>query len=98
MKTACDPERPFEFARTEPPIVADSKLLAGTWFYNETGAAPSIVCPECGRHVGRLSKHVIREDGLVLPSIVCGLTWCGDGVKRCDAHYYGKLNGWKGPR
>lgn len=66
---------------------------AGTWFWRNPGESPFIACPRCG-NAGRLENHSVNSKGEVNPSIVCPMSNCGDGEARCDAHYYGKLDGY----
>lgn len=89
----CSPATPVLFRRAEYsgwPAHPEP----GTWYwFQKTDSSPYIVCPRCGTP-GRLSNHLIQADGAVSPSIVCVMQSCGDGVKRCDAHYYGRLEGY----
>jgi hypothetical protein len=72
--------------------------LPGEWCLMPGDAHPYVVCPRCSR-AGRLdSAHSVSEDGVVSPSIVCAMQSCGDGVRRCDAHYYGKLDDYAARR
>lgn len=64
--------------------------VPGTWFWLNPGESPRIVCPRCG-HVGVLRDHLIMSNGDVYPSVVCVLGRCSDGIARCDADYYAKL-------
>ncbi len=54
------------------------KLAAG-------GRSASFTCPACGL-TGALTHHEIREDGVVLPSVVCPGT--------CTFHEHLKLEDW----
>lgn len=98
----CDPARRVVF-RYEPrneyelhpmKVPEPQPYVPGTWYWFNPGEAPWIVCPRCGTR-SRLSNHTVDSSGDVHPSIVCVKYRCGDGVSRCDAHYYGKLEGYK---
>lgn len=92
-KLPCDPTQRYVFRRVDPPCAPLFHVPApGTW-YQFVGEHAYIVCPECG-HAGRLGHHGVDAHGMINPSIVCPMASCGDGVARCSAHYYGRLEGW----
>lgn len=92
----CAPSRRFEFIKAEyEGGLSEPKPTPGTWYwFAPYPEAPYIVCPRCG-NAGRLGKHKVAINGLVEPSIICSWTNPGDGVARCDAHYYGKLKDYE---
>lgn len=94
MKLSCDPHQRFTFKRVPAPDPLVGNRHPGEWYFLSSGEAPYIVCPECG-HAGRLGNHQIRADGSIEPSIVCPMASCGDGVVRCSAHYYGRLESYR---
>lgn len=75
----------------QPPAIKTPK--PGTWYWRNPGESPFIVCPRCG-NPGRLDNHAVNSYGEINPSIACAMASCGDGVARCDAHYYGRLDGY----
>ena len=99
----CDPSRRVVFVydpAADEPLHGSPYLTTpppGRWYYSvndKVEKIPTITCPRCGHH-GCLGNHTIDADGTVNPSIVCPMASCGDGVARCDAHYYGRLDGYK---
>ena len=97
VKLPCDPGNRFAFKKIEwkgaPEETAPAP--AGTWYFFGDDR-PYLVCPEC-HHRARLGTHTISDDGTINPSIVCPMASCGDGVPRCTAHYYGRLEDWRKP-
>lgn len=90
----CSPANRVVLARGVDGVPRSNGLFPGTWYRLEPTGAPYIVCPRCGE-TGRLGNHLIAETGDVSPSVVCVMQSCGDGVKRCDAHYYARLEGYE---
>lgn len=96
----CDPRQRvvFKYVKHEAtlqPLGSPEvpKEIPGTWYWRNPGEAPFLTCPRCG-HSGRLGKHSVNARGEVAPSIMCAMMSCGDGVSRCDAHYYARLEGF----
>lgn len=97
VKLPCDQANPFVFRNISREAAYSPAGTPGHWFLRSADEPPYIICPECG-HAGRLGNHYIAEDGGISPSIICPRSECGDGVPRCSAHYYGRLDGWNGGR
>ncbi len=96
----CNPKQRVAFAYVNvdeklAPLGVPEKVIPkpGQWYWNKLGEAPYVVCPRCG-HSGRLGNHAVDANGNISPSVACAMMSCGDGVSRCDAHYYGKLEGY----
>lgn len=96
----CDPRQRIVFKSVKHEVTLvpggtpqQPKDEPGTWYWRNPGEAPFMICPRCG-HAGRLGKHSVNARGEVNPSVMCAMMSCGDGVSRCDAHYYATLGGF----
>lgn len=74
------------FNESDPPI-PNTWRRPETW-HKERGVKAITVCS--AGHLGSVLTHTIDDNGVVNPSVVCGVTGC-------DFHEFVKLNDWPQP-